>query len=256
LIAAKNEIGLSRKHLMEGIKGSLTRLQLDYVDIVFAHRYDPVTPMEEIVRGFTDIIRSGKALYWGTSMWSSQKITEAYWIAKINDLIPPVVEQPVYNMFARDIVEMEYAPLYEYPYEMGTTIFSPLDSGILIGKYNENTPSDSRMDKKNRLSAWLTSRYEKTKDEKIEIVKPLMAYAKEKFNTPVAVLALAWAIKNRHVSVCILGGTKPKQVEENMKALELASKLKKEHMEEIENILKNKPTMDISRTVFSRIEKK
>jgi len=250
---AKNEVGLSRKHLMEGIKGSLQRLQLDYVDVIYAHRYDALTPMEEIVRGFTDIIRSGKALYWGTSMWTSQKITEAYWVAKLNNLIPPVVEQPIYNMFAREIVENEYAPLYESPYELGTTIWSPLDSGILTGKYNENVPSDSRLNEKNRLSIWLRNYYEMTKDEKIEIVKSLMAYAKEKLNTSVAILALAWVIKNRHVSVCLLGGTKPQQVEENMKALEIASKLTKENLEEIEKLLKNKPRPDMYRVVMSRL---
>jgi len=250
---AKNELGLSRKHVMEGMKGCLERLQLDYVDIVYAHRYDPSTPMEEIVRGFTDIIRSGKAFYWGTSMWPAQKITEAYWIAQLNNLIPPVVEQPIYNMFSRNIVELEYAPLYEKPYGLGTTIWGPLDSGILTGKYNDEIPPDSRLSDKNRLSGWVKPRLEKTKAEKIEVVKPLTAYAKEKFNTTVTVLALAWTIKNRNVSVCILGGTKPKQVEENVKAIELASKLTKQHLEEIEKMLDNKPMIDPLRIPFNRL---
>jgi len=253
---AKNEIGLSRKHLMEGIKGSLERLQLDYVDIVYAHRYDSVTPMEEIVRGFTDIIRSGKAFYWGTSMWPAQKLTEAYWIARLNNLIPPVVEQPIYNMFSRDIVELEYPPLYEQPYGLGTTIWSPLDSGILTGKYNDEIPTDSRLSDKNRLSGWFKLYYEKTKEEKTEVVKALMAYAKEKFNSTVTILALAWTIKNRNVSVCILGGTKPQQLEENMKAIELASKLTKQHLEDIDKILENKPTIDPLRIPLNRLPEK
>jgi len=241
---------------MEGIKGSLERLQLDYVDIVYAHRYDSVTPMEEIVRGFTDIIRSGKAFYWGTSMWPAQKITEAYWIARLKNLIPPVVEQPIYNMFSRDIVELEYPPLYEQPYGLGTTIWSPLDSGILTGKYNDEIPTDSRLSDKNRISGWFKLYYEKTKEEKTKVVKALMAYAKEKFNSTVTILALAWTIKNRNVSVCILGGTKPQQLEENMKAIELASKLTKQHLEDIDKILENKPTIDPLRIPLNRLPEK
>jgi len=249
---AKNEHGLSRKHLIEGIKGSLERLQLDYVDIVFAHRYDPATTMEEIVRGFTDIIRSGKAFYWGTSMWPVHKIVEAYWIAKINNLIPPVVEQPHYNMFTRDIVEMEFSTLFEEPYALGTTIYSPLDYGMLTGKYQKDIPQDSRLGD-SRFVAWGKLRFEKTKAIKIEKVESLIAYAKEKLNTSVAVLALAWVIKNRRVSVCLLGATKSAQLEENVKAIELASKLTKQHMEEIEKILQNKPTPDPMRVMMARL---
>jgi len=249
---AENELGLSRKHLMEGINGSLERLQLEYVDVVFAHRYDPLTPMEEIVRGFTDIIRSGKAFYWGTSQWTSQKITEAYWIAKVNNLIPPVVEQPLYNMFARDLLESEYLPIFQQPYAIGTTIWSPLDSGILTGKYNKDVPKESRMGD-NRLSVWFKSRYEKTMSDKCEKVEKLIAYAAEKFNTSVAILALAWSIKNRNVSVCLLGATKPGQLEENMKSIEVASKLTKQHIEEIDAILENKPQRDFMRQADSRV---
>jgi len=245
---AQNEIGLSRKHLMEGINASLKRLQLDYVDVLFAHRFDPVTPMEEIVRGFTDIIRAGKAFYWGTSMWTSQKITEAYWVAKVNNLIPPVVEQPIYNMLARDIVEIEYSPLYEQPYGIGTTIWSPLDTGVLTGKYNKDIPKESRLDR----FAFIKNRYEKTLSAKIEKVERLTKYAHDKFDTSVAALAIAWVVKNRNVSVCLLGATKPAQLEENLKSLEIAVKLTKQDMEDIEKLLENKPVHDQMRQIDGR----
>merc|ERR1712048_996004 len=148
-----NEAGLSIKKIVESMKDELARLQLDYVDIVYVHRYDPTTPMLEIVRAFNKLIQDGKAFYWGTSMWTAQKLTEAYWVAKINNLIPPVVEQPIYNMFSRDWLENQYLPLMEAPYSLGMTVFSPLDSGILTGKYvkKEETPKDSRLGKDNRL---------------------------------------------------------------------------------------------------------
>jgi len=249
---AENEFGLSRKHLMEGIKGSLQRLQLDYVDVLYAHRYDPATPMEEIVRGFTDIIRSGKALYWGTSMWSSQKLTEAYWVAKVNNLIPPIVEQPIYNMFARNIVEIEYSPLYEQPYALGTTVWSPLDTGVLTGKYNKDVPKESRLGD-NRLGVWLKAHYEKTLSAKIEKVELLIKFAKDKFNTSVTTLALAWVIKNRNVSVCLLGATKSAQLEENMQSIEIAQKLTKEDLAEIDKLLDNKPISDGMRQIDGRL---
>jgi len=249
---AENELGLSRKHLMEGINGSLERLQLEYVDVVFAHRYDPLTPMEEIVRGFTDIIRSGKAFYWGTSQWTSQKITEAYWIAKVHNLIPPVVEQPIYNMFTRDILEIEFLPMFQQPYAIGTTIWSPLDSGVLTGKYNKDIPKESRMGD-SRLADWVKLFYAKSLGDKCVKVEKLIAYAAEKFNTSVTILALAWAIKNHNVSVCLLGATKPGQLEENMKCIEIASKLTKQHIEEIDVILDNKPQRIFNRQVDNRV---
>lgn len=198
-----NDIGLSRKHLMEGIKESLDRLQLDYVDIIYAHRCDFVTPIEEIVRGFTDIIRSGKACYWGTSMWQPYKLVEAYWVAKINKLIPPVVEQPVYNMFSRQIVEIEYAPLYKAPYNFGTTIWSPLDSGILTGKYVKEVPEDARLGGKSWLGKWWGNQ-NYINQQKNEKVAKLMEIAKE-LDISMVSLAIGWTIKNKNVSVTMLG---------------------------------------------------
>eukprot|EP01084_Bolivina_argentea_P082768 149862_1 len=190
-----NDIGLSRKHLIEGINESLKRLQLDYVDIIYAHRYDAFTPMLEIVRGFTDIIRSGKAFYWGSSCWTAQKLTEAYWIAKINKLIPPVVEQPPYHMFSRPIVEIEYKPLYEAPYKLGTTTFSPLDSGILTGKYAKEVPTDSRLGGKNRLGKWWGNEKYLSQEKNARVLK-LMDIAKE-LDISMVCLALAWVIKKK-----------------------------------------------------------
>eukprot|EP01083_Nonionella_stella_P067703 179266_1 len=236
-----NDLGLSRKHLMEGIKESLERLQLEYVDVLYAHRYDHRTPMEEIVRGFTDIIQSGKALYWGCSMWTAQKLTEAYWVAKINGWIPPVVEQPPYNMFTRNLMESEYLPMFEAPYKLGATVFSPLDSGILTGKYVKDIPKDSRLGGKNRLGKWWgDANY--VKQEKNEKVAKLMEFAKE-LDVSMVSLALGWVIKNKNVSCCMLGGRKASQLEQNMEALVAAKKLNVETLKKIDDILENKPVV-------------
>jgi len=237
----QNELGLSRKHVMEGMNQSLERMQLDYVDIVLAHRHDVLTPMEEIVRGFTDIIRSGKAFYWGTSCWTSQKITEAYWVAKIHHLIPPVVEQPQYNMFSRDAMEKEYLPMFEAPYNIGSTTWSPLDSGILTGKYVKDIPKDSRLGGGHRLGTWWgKERYvQKVKNEKVE---KLMEIAKG-MEVSMVQLALGWVIKNKNVSVCLMGGSKASQMEQNCQSLEAAKKLDAETMKKIDDILDNKPKM-------------
>jgi len=232
-------MGLSRKHLMEGIDESLQRLQLDYVDIVYAHRYDPNTPMLEIVQGFTDIIRAGKAFYWGTSMWTPQKLTEAYWMAKINNLIPPVVEQPQYNMFCRHLMEREYVPFFDAPYNFGTTVWSPLDTGILTGKYVKEIPKDSRRAAGNLLSNW----YSDIPQEKNDKVVKLMEVAKE-LNVSMVSLALGWVIKNKNVSVCMLGGSKPSQLEQNAEAIATAKKLTPDILKKIEEILDNKPQPD------------
>jgi len=234
-----NEKGLSRKHLIEAMNEELERLQLDYVDVVLAHRHDPLTPMLEIVRGFTDIIRSGKAFYWGTSMWSAQKITEAYWVAKVNKLIAPVVEQPLYNMFSRDIMEKDYLPMFEQPYNIGTTTWSPLDSGILTGKYVKEVPKDSRLGGQNRLGKWWgNEKY--VAAEKNAKVEKLMEIAKE-MGVSMVSLALGWVIKNKNVSVCLLGGSKASQLEQNCEALAAAKKLTAEELKRIDEILDNNP---------------
>jgi voltage-dependent potassium channel beta subunit len=235
-----NTRGLSKKHIVEGLKSSLARLQHSYVDIVFAHRADTGVPMKEIVEAFTQTIHMNLAYYWGTSEWSAEQIQEACDIAEKYNLIAPVAEQPQYNAFHRERFEKEYAPLYK-KYQYGTTIWSPLDSGMLTGKYNEGIPEDSRFAKnkdffKNRIEG-LKSEEGQTKIKK---VKELTKIA-EKVGGTTTQLALAWAAKNPNVSTVILGATKPEQIEDNCGALKLLPKLTPEIMEEIEKILGNKP---------------
>jgi len=235
-----NEKGLSIKHLREGIDASLKRLQVDYVDLVFCHRPDPYTPTETVVRGMTNLVRSEKATAWGTSEWSAQQITEACWIAKMYGLEPPQFEQPQYHMFERERFEKEYFPMYQPPYNMGTTIWSPLASGLLTGKYNKEVPENSRAASKNYK--WLKKRIQKWRDEgKIDKVITLEKYANEKFNCSVAQLALAWCIKNPNVTTILLGATKPHQLEENLGSLRVALVMTDEHLKDIDSILKNKP---------------
>jgi voltage-dependent potassium channel beta subunit len=237
-----NERGLSRKHIMEGMEASLKRLQLEYVDLVFCHRPDSLTPTETVVRAMTDVVRSGKAMAWGTSEWPAQKITEAYWIAKMEGLEPPQFEQPQYNLFHRDRVEKEFSPMYERPYNIGLTTWSPLASGLLTGKYNDtsNIPEDSRA--KQQGYTWLEGIIEQwEKEGKLEKVKELTEYANTKLDCTMADLALAWCVKNPHVSCVLLGATKTHQIEANLKALEVVEKLTDEHLEALEKILDNKP---------------
>jgi voltage-dependent potassium channel beta subunit len=249
-----NEKGLHMKHVAEGMTACLERLQLDYVDAVFCHRPDSMTPTEEIVRAFTQLIRDGKAFYWGTSEWSAQKITEAYWIAKINGLIPPTCEQPQYNMVFRERFEEEYRPLYQAPYNLGTTTWSPLLSGVLTGKYNDGVPEGSRLSE----MSWLKSMLFKTTtlEELVPKLRKLSAYAKEKYDTTIAVLAIAWVVKNGNVSTVLLGATKPAQIEENLKALDVARKMSVAEYKEITAILENDPEKEASagRELKSTIE--
>jgi len=233
-----NEKGLSRKHVMEGMDASLKRLQLEYVDLVFCHRPDALGNMEETVRAFTQLIRDGKALYWGTSEWSAVEIAEAYWIAKMHNLIPPVVEQPQYNMFHRERFEKEYARLYDYPYRMGTTIWSPLKSGILTGKYNKEIPKGTRLATKGY--GFLAKQFEKDKAEQIPKVQKLMEIA-DRLGCSVTQLAIAWCAKNENVSTVLLGSSRKWQLEENLDSVKVISLLTPEIMEEIDAILGNKP---------------
>lgn len=223
-----NDIGLSRKHLMEGIKNSLRRLQINYVDILFCHRPDPSTPIEETVRAMDSIVRSGLAYYWGTSEWKAADIDEAYRIATEIHAIPPSVEQPEYNLFRRDRVEKEYASLYDM-YGMGTTIWSPLDSGILTGKYNEGLPAGSRLQRHEELRKRLT-------EAKIEKVKALASIAKE-LNCTLAQLAIAWCLKNPHVSSVITGATQPQQVIDNLQAVRVKDLLSDNILRKIERCI-------------------
>ncbi|KAF3924512.1 hypothetical protein ABW21_db0201958 [Orbilia brochopaga] len=233
--------GLSKKHIVEGLKESLKRLQLDYVDVVFAHRMDPNVPMKEIVEGFTQIIRNlNLAYYWGTSEWTAAQIQEATYIAEKYNLIAPVVEQPQYNMFARERFEAEYDPLFS-SLAYGTTIWSPLNYGILTGKYNNGIPDDSRFARESDFFKDTITKLQGPEGQaKIEKVKKLTTIA-DKLETTMSALALAWCAKNKNVSTIILGATKPEQVAENCKALKVIPKLTDEIMTEIEEILQNKP---------------
>jgi len=233
-----NDAGLSRKHLLEGIHASLQRLQMDYVDLLFCHRPDLTTPVEETVWAMNQIIQQGKAFYWGTSEWPATRIMEAYGIARREHLIPPLMEQPEYNMLHRQRVEVEYAPLYR-EIGLGATIWSPLASGLLTGKYNQGIPEGTRLSLKGY--EWLRKEFETEEArQNIEKVKQLAPVAKE-LGCSLAQLALAWCLKNPNVSTVITGASRPEQVIENMQALQVAGQLTGEVMEQIEQVLQNKP---------------
>ncbi len=233
-----NETGLSRKHLVEGANASLARLQMEYVDLIFCHRPDIYTPVEETVRAMSYLIDQGQAFYWGTSQWSAAQITEAYGIARREHLVPPQMEQPEYHMFARERVEKEYAHLYK-EIGLGTTIWSPLASGLLTGKYNKGIPPGTRVTLPGY--EWLRAEFEKESARKnIEKVRQLTPLAAE-LSCTLAQLALAWCLKNPNVSTVITGASKPEQVVENMKALDVVAKLNDDVMARIEKILDNKP---------------
>ena len=233
-----NQTGLSRKHLIEGAKASLARLQMDYVDLIYCHRPDIYTPVEETVRAMNFLINQGLAYYWGTSEWSAVQIMDAYSIARQYDLIPPTMEQPEYNMFAREKIEREYIHLYK-EIGLGTTIFSPLASGLLTGKYNSGIPQGTRV----TLAGyeWLLEDF--TSEDAIknlEKVKQLLPVASD-LGASTAQLAIAWCLKNPNVSSVITGASKPSQVSENLKSLDFYEKLTPGLMDRIETILQNKP---------------
>jgi len=233
-----NDRGLSRKHIVEGTEAALARLQMDYVDLLFCHRPDVHTPVEETVRAMSYLVNTGKAMYWGTSQWSAERIREAYDIARREHLVPPTMEQPVYNMFERDLVEKEYARLYA-DIGLGTTTWSPLASGVLTGKYNDGIPKDSRLALD--TYAFLRKDIEGEKGKRtLERVRALAPVAKELECTQ-AQLALAWCVRNPNVSTVITGASRPEQVNENMKALDVAERLTPAVMERIEGILENRP---------------
>lgn len=233
-----NDSGLSHKHIVEGMNNALKRLQLDYVDLVFCHRPDENTPIEETVRAMDIVIKQGKAFYWGTSEWRAADIMRADGLARQYGLTPPVMEQPQYNMFERERVEKEYLPLYkELGY--GTTIWSPLASGVLTGKYNQGIPAGSRAALKGY--EWVGESL--ATPDRIEKVKQLAPLAAE-LGCSLAQLALAWCLKNPNVSTVITGASRATQVHENMKAIEVAPQLTGELIEQIEGILGNKPKED------------
>jgi voltage-dependent potassium channel beta subunit len=229
-----NGRGLSRKHVYESIHASLKRLDLDYVDLYFCHRYDPDTPAEEVVFIMNTLIEQGKILYWGTSEWRASQIASAYGIARQYNLIPPTMEQPQYNMFHRRRVESELAPLCDDT-GIGLTTWSPLSSGILTGKYNEGIPDGARASLENM--AWLKDHIT---SERIEKVKKLEVVAKD-LGITTAQLAIAWLLRRKEVSSVITGATKLSQLEENIAADEAVDKLTNEVLERIEEILGNEP---------------
>lgn len=230
-----NMTGLSRKHIVEACHEALQRLQTDYLDLYFCHRPDPNVPIEEVVWSMNLLLQQGKILYWGTSEWSGVEIMEAHRVASELRLIGPSVEQPQYNLLERFKVEQDYDMIYK-TVGLGTTIWSPLASGLLTGKYNDGIPEGSRF----ALEGydWLKDRY--LAADKMNRVKQLTALAGE-LGVPVGTLSIAWTLKNPHVTTAILGATRKEQLEENLKALEVLPKLTPEVMEQIENIMQTKP---------------
>ncbi len=230
-----NDKGLSRKHVTESVNQSLKRFDMEYVDIFFCHRYDDETPTEETMRAIEDLIAQGKVLYWGTSMWTAANLDEAYSLLPKINMDRPVVEQPIYNMFDRDQVEKtEVGGSVEdavAKYGMGLVVWSPLAEGILTGKYNDGIPENSRAKTENWSEDQLRA-------DRIEKTRQLTKLAQEMGTTPSA-LAIAWTIKHPQVSSAITGATRPEQVDENLKALDV--KITDEIDAKIEAILQNKP---------------
>jgi len=219
---------LNRKYLSQAIDGSLERFGLDFIDLVYCHRPDPSTPIEETVWAMSDMVSSGKALYWGTSEWSADEIRAAWHIADRHHLHKPVMEQPQYNLLARDRVEKEYARLYE-DIGLGTTIWSPLASGLLTGKYKDGIPEGSR----GALAGyeWLADRLsEEATIAKVERLRPIA----EELDCTIAQLAIAWCAHNPNVSTVITGASRPSQVHENFKALDVLAALTPETVARIE----------------------
>lgn len=229
--------GNNRKHLTEACHQALERLQTDYLDLYYCHRPDKQTPIEETVRTMNTLVEQGKILYWGTSEWSAQEIMEAHMVAKDLRLIGPTMEQPQYNMLAREKVEKEFSQIYK-TVGLGTTIWSPLASGILTGKYNDGIPEDGRLNRE-ELN-WLKDKG--LVQENLDKVKRLGQLASD-IGLSLPLMALAWCLKNENVSTAILGASKTSQLEENLKASEAKDQLTLDVMERIEEILDNKPKM-------------
>lgn len=232
-----NDRGLSYKHIVEGVNNALRRLQLEYVDLVYCHRPDPETPIEETVRAMDLIIRQGKAFYWGTSEWSAADILRADGISRQYGLTPPSMEQPQFNLLHRERFEVEYAPIYkELGY--GTTIWSPLASGLLTGKYNNGIPQGSRA----ALPGYEWLQTESITPERVAKVKALQPIADE-LGCSMAQLSLAWCLKNPHVSTVITGASRVEQFQHNLGALDVVDALTPEILERIDSTV-GKPTLE------------
>lgn len=231
--------GLSSKHIRDACDAALKRLQVEYIDLYFCHRPDHFTPVEETVRAMHNLIQQGKILYWGTSEWSSEQLMEAYGVAREYGLTPPKMEQPEYNMFAREKMEKNYQRLFSEK-GLGTTIWSPLASGLLTGKYNNGIPEGSRVTLPGY--EWLKEKFESAEYQaKIEKVRQLDGIAKELGGT-MSQLAIAWCLKNPNVSTVLLGASRLSQLEETMDSLKVAEKMDASVMEAIEAILGNAPS--------------
>jgi len=230
-----NQHGLSRKHIMEACHEALERLQVEYLDLYYCHRPDKSTPIEEVVRTMNTLIQQGKIFYWGTSEWSAAEIVEAHATAAKLNLEPPVVEQPEYNLFNRQKMEVDYLPIFRN-LGMGTTIWSPLASGLLTGKYNDGIPAGSRLTLEGY--AWLKDK--SYTEQKLTAVKNLGKLAQD-LDVSLPTLSLAWTLSNPHVSTTILGATKASQLQENLKALDVLPKLTSTVLAQIDNIMGTKP---------------
>ncbi len=219
-----NQTGLSRKHVFDACHDALRRLQVDYLDLYYCHRPDPNVPIAETARAMHDLITQGKVLYWGTSEWSAAEIKDAHRICAQHNLHAPIVEQPQYNLLHRQRVEREYAPLFQPPVGLGTTIWSPLASGLLTGKYNEGVPQESRLNSPDL--AWLRDRLlnSASREKTLAAIGALAAIARE-LETTLPRLAITWCLKNPHVSSVILGASRVEQLRENLGALDLLDRL-------------------------------
>lgn len=232
------QLGLSAKHVRDACDQALQRLGVDYLDLFFCHRPDVDTPVEETVRAMHQLVMQGKVLYWGTSEWDAQRITEAHRVARQEHLTPPVVEQPQYNLFTREKVEADYLPLYEQ-YGLGTTTWSPLASGLLTGKYLDGIPEDSRLNLPGY--EWLRDLVlDQSSQHKLARVRQLQPVA-ERLGISLTHLALAWCLKNPNVSTVILGASRLSQLEDNLAALDVVPKLSEEVMARIDEIMGNRP---------------
>jgi len=244
-----NNQGLSRKHIVEGTKLSLERLQLEYVDLLYAHRPDRHVPMEEIVRAFNYLIDTGKTFYWGTSEWLPSEIEEAWAVADRLGLIGPIVEQPGYNILRRDNVEKAYAhaKLYERR-GLGLTVFSPLANGFLTGKYIDGIPEDSRLKQSDDpyIKSVANSVGSEEWNKQQDAVRGLIKIA-EKLGTDVATLSMAWVIRNKNVSSAITGASRPEQIWQTVRAVEVYKRLTDEVLQEIEVVVGNKPAALVQR---------
>lgn len=232
-----NGRGLSRKHIFESIHASLKRMDTDYLDLYFCHRFDPDTPIYEVVYTMDTLIRQGKILYWGTSEWRAWQIVEAVNIARQHHLAPPTMEQPQYNMFHRRRVEMELSPVCR-EHGLGLTTWSPLYYGILTGKYNEGIPEGSRASLDSM--AWIRDRIT---PERVEIVRELSEVADD-LHVSMAQLALAWLLRRKEVSSVITGSTNVRQLQDNLDSAEAVEKLSDDVLERIEQVLGNYPDED------------